>query len=95
VGIPGGAIQTGESPEIAARREAEEEIGPLPPIRVTSIELQECGGGWQFYLISADVEQLFGAFCVRGTEATGWFTRDEMKKLRLHPDFKRWIETFR
>jgi 8-oxo-dGTP pyrophosphatase MutT (NUDIX family) len=65
------AIQAGESPELAARREAEEEIGPLPPIRVTSTEVQECGGGWEFYVVSADVDREFRAFCVRGTEATG------------------------
>ena len=91
-GIPGGAIQAGESPEMAARREAEEEIGPLPPIRVASIEVQECGGGWKFYVVSADVDHEFRAFCVRETEATGWFTREEMKSLRLHPDFAQWIQ---
>jgi 8-oxo-dGTP diphosphatase len=91
-GIPGGAIRAGESPEMAARREAAEEIGPVPPVRVTSIGVQECDGGWKFYIVSADVDREFCAFCVRETEATGWFTREEMKSLRLHPDFRQWIE---
>lgn len=29
-GIPGGAIRNGESPELTARRETQEEIGPVP-----------------------------------------------------------------
>ena len=36
-GIPGGAIREGESPEVAARREVEEEIGPIPSYRVTGV----------------------------------------------------------
>lgn len=44
-GIPGGAVREGESPATAARREAEEEIGPLPPYRVTGTDTQDCGAG--------------------------------------------------
>ena len=91
-GIPGGAIRGGESVELAARRETEEEIGPLPAIRVTSIEVQDCGGGWKFYVVNADVDSPFRAFCVKETEAIGWFTRREMGDLRMHPGFYRWLE---
>jgi 8-oxo-dGTP pyrophosphatase MutT (NUDIX family) len=44
-GIPGGAIHDGEPAEAAARREAAEEIWPLPPYRVTRVDVQDCGGG--------------------------------------------------
>ncbi len=43
-------------------------------------------------MVSADIDRAFRAFCVRETEATGWFTREEMKSLRLHPDFAQWIQ---
>jgi len=91
-GIPGGAMRKNESPEAAARREAEEEIGPIPAYRVTGIEAQDCGGGWNFYVVTATVDRPFDAFCVRETDATGWFTREDMRSLNLHPDFQKWLE---
>ncbi len=90
-GIPGGAIREGESPETAAQREAEEEIGLLAPYRITGIDTQECGGGWEFHIVSADVDSPFPAFCVRETDATGWFTRREMYNLNLHSEFRKWV----
>ncbi len=62
--IPGGAIRRGESAEIAAQREAAEEIGPLPYYEVTKINVQECGGGWKFYILTATVARPFLARCV-------------------------------
>ena len=91
-GIPEGAMREGESPETAARREAEEEIGSLPPYRVTGIDTQECGAGWTFHIVSADVDYPFPEFCVKETDATGWFTRREMDNLTLHPQFSKWVK---
>lgn len=91
-GIPGGAIRPGELPELAARREAEEEIGQVSSYRVTGMDAQDCGGGWKFHTVTADVDSPFQAFCVRETDATGWFTREEMWRLSLHPGFRRWLE---
>ncbi len=90
-GIPGGAIRDGEPPEVTARREAEEEIGSLPCYRVTGVEVQDCGGGWRFHIFAADVDDPFAAFCVQETDATGWFTRAEMRSLSLHPGLQRWL----
>jgi 8-oxo-dGTP pyrophosphatase MutT (NUDIX family) len=90
-GIPGGAIREGESPGVAARREAEEEIGALPPYRVTEVEVQDCGAGWKFHIVNADVDHPFAAYCVQQTEATGWYTREEMRSLSLHPGFRKWF----
>ncbi len=69
-GIPGGAIREGESPEVTARREAEEEIGSLASYQVTGVAVQDCGGGWKFHIVTADVLLQFPAFCVRETDAT-------------------------
>jgi len=91
-GIPGGAIRDGESPEMAARRETVEELGTLPSYRVTGIESQDCGGGWIFHTITADVEDRFDAFCGQETDATGWFTREEIRSLPLHPGIQRWLD---
>lgn len=90
-GIPGGAIHAGESPEEAAHREAAEEIWPVPAYSVTGIEVQDCGGGWRFHIVCADVDEPFTAYAARETDATGWFTLEEMSTLRLHPGFHRWV----
>jgi 8-oxo-dGTP pyrophosphatase MutT (NUDIX family) len=91
-GIPGGAIREGESPEMTAQREAEEEIGQLPFYRVTGVEVQDCGGAWKFHVVTADVDAPFLAFCVRQTDATGWFTLEDMYRLSLHPGFRKLLD---
>ncbi len=91
-GMPGGAIRDGESPDMAARREAIEEIGELPAYRVTDRGTQDCGGGWQFHVISADVDRPFDAYCLTETDATGWFTVEQMDNLALHPGLRRWLD---
>ena len=90
-GIPGGAIHDGESVEAAARREATEEIWPLPPYRVTGADLQDCGG-WRFHIVRADVSRPFAAYATSEAYATGWFTLHQMNGIRLHPGFRKWIE---
>jgi 8-oxo-dGTP diphosphatase len=87
-GIPGGAMKSGESPKAAARREAEEEIGLLPDYRLTGVIVQDCGGGWRFHIVCADVDEAFPAFCLQETDATGWFTIEQMRTLPLHPGFR-------
>jgi 8-oxo-dGTP diphosphatase len=91
-GIPGGAIKDGESPEETARREVEEEFGMIPSYRVTGVEVQDCGGGWKFHIVTADVDKPFLVFCAQETDATGWFTDEEMRSLPLHPGFQEWLD---
>ncbi len=91
-GIPGGAIREGETPEAAAKREAKEEVGPLPPYRVTGVQVQDCGGNWQFHIVMAEVDRPFPSYCVQETDATGWFTREDMGRLLLHPGLQRWLD---
>lgn len=91
-GIPGGAIHDGESVEAAARRETAEEIWPLPPYRITGIDVQDCGGGWKFHIVRADVSARFAAYSAKETDATGWFTMAQMNQLRMHPGFREWVQ---
>lgn len=91
-GIPGGAIRDGESLETAARRETSEEIGALPSYRVSAIESQDCGGGWLFHIVIADVEEPFAAYCVHETDETGWFTAAATVNVQLHPGLRRWFD---
>ena len=90
--MPGGAIRDGESPEAAARREMTEEIGRLPSYRIVAEEVQACGGGWQFHILLADVDEMFDAYSVLETDATGWFTAQEMRNLPLHSGVQRWLD---
>lgn len=89
--VPGGAIRAGESPEAAARRETSEEIGTVPSYRTLSVEPQPCGGGWSYYLVHADVDEEFTAYCVQETDATGWFRIEDMAHLELHPGMRSWL----
>lgn len=91
-GIPGGAIRDGEATEEAARRETVEEIGQLPPYRVAAEDVQDCGGGWLFRIIIADVDRPFEAYSVQETDATGWFTERDMDNLPLHSGVRRWLD---
>ena len=91
-GIPGGAIRDGESPEAAARREMVEEIGRVPRYRVAADQVQDCGGGWRFHIFLADVDEMFDAYSVLETDATGWFTTQEMRNLPLHSGVERWLD---
>ena len=90
--IPGGAIRRGESVAMAAKREAEEEIGPLPWYEVTAVDIQECGGGWKFHILTARVADLFTPVCISETDAAGWFTREQICSLSLHPGFQSWLD---
>lgn len=91
-GIPGGAIRQGETAQGAAQREVEEELGVSPEFQVAVVDVQECGGGRVFHIMIADVDHCFPAYCVRETDATGWFTYAEMNNLLLHPGLRSWLD---
>jgi 8-oxo-dGTP pyrophosphatase MutT (NUDIX family) len=88
---PEGAVQEGETAEMTARREAEEEMGALPAYQTRGVTVQDCGGDWKFHIVSPDVGAMFPAYCVHEGDATGWFTRGEMESLPLHPGFRAFL----
>ena len=75
-GIPGGALHEGETAEAGAGRETGEEIWPIPRHRVWGVETQDCGAGWQFKIVRAEVERPRTVHAARETDATGWFSLD-------------------
>jgi 8-oxo-dGTP pyrophosphatase MutT (NUDIX family) len=84
--VPGGARLAGESSLTAARREAAEEMGPLPEFRLREA-ITDDHGGWAYVTHIADAAE---AFTPRGnweSDGHGWFTAAGAAALPLHPGF--------
>lgn len=88
--FPGGGLHDGESPVQGAYRETVEEMGGLPEgVKPTDLHTDD-HGGWAFHTLMADAPHRFEPSGNDGEAAGhGWFTIDEMKKLPLHPGFKK------
>lgn len=86
--IPGGALDSHESPEEGALREAQEEMGRFPYVNVTHKNTVD-HGGWAYHTVHGDVPQTFHAGGERGWEQgdAGWFTPEEIDQLPLHSGF--------
>jgi 8-oxo-dGTP pyrophosphatase MutT (NUDIX family) len=91
-GLPGGACGDGETPEATAVRELREELVTVADYRVAEVDAQDCGGGWVFWVIVADVDRRVEVFCGEETDTAGWFTREQMLDLRLHRALRLWLE---
>lgn len=94
-GIPGGAMDSHETPEVAALRELSEEVGQPPGLsNVRHLHTNDHGNGWAYHTIGATVpdgpegpwEPSSGDANGEGVE-TGWFTPAEVSELPLHPGF--------
>jgi 8-oxo-dGTP diphosphatase len=90
---PGGAIGHGESPEDAATREAEEELGPLPGDLAHHHTVADDHGGWAYHTVVMDSPRQFtpgGGEEEHDWESSGhrWVTPREMRELPLHPGFR-------
>jgi 8-oxo-dGTP diphosphatase len=87
-GIPGGALDLDEAPLAAALRELDEEFigGPqrLTPLHVYTDD----HGGWAYHTVIADADYATDVVPVTWEhDDAGWFTRDEIADLTLHPAF--------
>ena len=88
-GVPGGAIRKGENPEEAAMNETKEEIGHLPGLKPIH-RYTDDHDGWAYHTIVAQAPERFNISDADQNDessGTGWFTREEMNKLPLHPGF--------
>ena len=92
-GLPGGALDSHETPEQAAVREAHEEAG-LPETAVlvrTSVVTAEVaavgGGSWSYTTVIADADTLLETRANRESAELRWVPEDEITALPLHPGF--------
>jgi len=87
--VPGGAIDDGELPQDAARREMCEEMGRIPAMEHSHTHVDE-HGDWAYHTVVADVEHQLTPDGDGGSEHAGggWFTPEEMRHLPLHPGFR-------
>lgn len=86
--IPGGALGKGETPEVGAVREAEEEMGVLPNFRSVDTHVSDCGG-WKYHTLIGDVDHKFDPPGDNNEHGgAGWYTPQEISGLKLHPGFE-------
>lgn len=88
----GGTLHVGESPRDGAMREVEEESGVKPGDYQLGPKVVDDHGKWAYTTYIADAPKAFWpSFDGSTPEETvdwGWFTRDEMQDLDLHPAFE-------
>lgn len=91
-GLPGGTSRHGEEPWKAAVRETQEEIGDFT-LTGPAVHFKEKKDGRVVHIFMCDAPEPF-APAMNGatpeeTAGWGWFTRSEIKKLDLQPNFKK------
>ena len=88
--IPGGALDSSESPVEAALREFGEEIGvELDDHRVVEV-VEDDHGGWSYWTVLVEVDERFEPPPVLQweTAAVRWVTVDELGRLSLFDAFR-------
>lgn len=85
---PGGAIDRGESPLVAALRETTEEVGAPPePYELLGDYVFAPAGDWRYVTSVIRVSRRFGAPTNFETTEVRWCTGAEIDRLPLHPGF--------
>ena len=87
--VPGGAMDSHETPHQTARRETEEELGPIPEPMNQTLSTDD-HGGWAYHTVHGDVGQMFTPTIGPEnweTQDAKWFTPEEIDELPLHPGF--------
>ena len=92
-GLPGGARDSHETAEDAAKREADEEAG-LPSeqivVRATVVTAEVLGAGgvhWTYTTVVADASELLPTVPNHESAEMRWVGEDEVAELPLHPGF--------
>jgi 8-oxo-dGTP diphosphatase len=87
-GLPGGAMDSDETPVEAALREADEECMLDPAlVRVRGMYTDE-HGGWHYHTVLAEAAQAFRVCSdAYETDAALWLPVGQVDRLELHPGF--------
>ena len=92
-GLPGGALDSHETPEEAAKREAHEEAGlpgELLSVRATVVTADVSGAygnRWTYTTVVADADELLQTVPNMESAELRWVVEDEVAELPLHPGF--------
>ena len=89
--VPGGAIDSHETPVEAALREFDEEMGPIPSgWTVRGIhKVDPLPGVWSYYTCCADVSERldYDETLSWESDAARWFTESELREVELFAPF--------
>ena len=84
----GGAMDEGETPHVAALREATEEVGRIPePNRLIGEYVFAPATDWQYTTVVVEVDEPFGASMNFETDDVDWVPVDEVDQRPLHGGF--------
>lgn len=91
-GLPGGARDSHETPEDAAKREAHEEAGLAPDqlvVRkaVVTVTESQSGSTWTYTTVIADASEQLKTVPNRESAELRWVAEEEVASLPLHPGF--------
>ena len=96
--LPGGTSHKGETPWECAYRESCEEMGSLPACNPT-LHLMQTEKDRTVHIFLCDVPEIFSPHMDGDTQfetsGFGWFTRKEIKKLPLQPNFEKQWKTIK
>ena len=89
--VPGGALDRGEEPVVAALREFNEEIGPFGEAYQVVEVHEDDHGGWAYWTVVVEVPERFGVPGMLGWETAEarWVTESELPELDLFDAFRK------
>jgi 8-oxo-dGTP diphosphatase len=86
--LPGGAMDSEETPAETALREADEECGVNPKLVVPRGLFSDEHGGWVYHTVLAQARDAFKVYAdAYESDDAGWLPAGEVDQLKLHPGF--------
>jgi 8-oxo-dGTP diphosphatase len=86
--LPGGAMDSEETPAETALREADEECGVNPKLVVPRGLFSDEHGGWVYHTVLAEARDAFKVYAdAYESDDARWLPAGEVDQLKLHPGF--------
>jgi 8-oxo-dGTP diphosphatase len=86
--LPGGAMDSEETPAETALREADEECGVNPKLIVPRGLFSDEHGGWVYHTVLAQARDAFKVYAdAYESDDAAWLPAGEVDQLQLHPGF--------